>query len=77
MLYSAGTETGLTFKESWGSKGPKESQWRITTRSTPDELRDVARGRSIPLMMDQVGLTAFCLWNSRFLPRSHILDSGG
>ncbi len=67
MLYSAGTETGLSIEESWGSKSTEESQWRITTRSTPDELRAMLlKFSSIPLMMDQVGLTALSAVNSRF-----------
>jgi hypothetical protein len=67
MLYSAGAETGLVIEESWGSRSTEESQWRITTRSTPDELRAMLlKFSSIPLMMDQVGLTVLSAVNSRF-----------
>jgi hypothetical protein len=67
MRYSAGTETGLSIEESWGSKSAKESQWRITTRSTPEELRAILlKFSSIPLMMDQVGLRVLSAVNSRF-----------
>jgi hypothetical protein len=73
MLYSAEAqrgvtiERGLSIEESWGSRSTEESQWRITTRSTPDELRSMLlKFSSIPLMMGQVGFTVLSAVNSRF-----------
>lgn len=67
MLYSERTETGLRIEESWGSKSTKESGWRITTKSTPNELRAMLlKFSSIPQLMDQIGLKVLSAPNYQF-----------
>jgi hypothetical protein len=67
MRYSAGTETGLGVEETWGSNFIRKSQWRISAKSSPDDLRALLlESGSIPLLMDQVGLTLVSVSNCEF-----------
>lgn len=67
MVYSARTETGLNVQETWGSNSVRKSQWRIATKSTPDELRAMLlEFSSIPLLMEQVGFTVLSASNCQF-----------
>ncbi len=67
MLYSVGAETGLSVEETWGSNSVRESQWRLASKSTPDELRQMLiEFGSIPLLMEQAGLTRASVSNYQF-----------
>lgn len=67
MTYSAGTEMGLNVQETWGSNSDQKSQWRIAAKSTPEELRSMLlEFSSIPLLMEQAGLTVLSASNCQF-----------
>lgn len=69
MVYSVGPGTGLRVVESWGSNTVKNSKWKISKNSTPEELKPMLlQLGSIPLflLMDQAGFTRASVQDSGF-----------
>jgi hypothetical protein len=67
MTYLTGSEAGLSVGETWGSNAAKQLKWRIAKSSTPEELKAMLlKFGSIPLLMEQVGLTVLAVQDYGF-----------